>query len=84
MRYINQNKWLISNKLFDEESKEIVFRVIGHAISKVGNTYYPPRGKNLQNLIEKMRNTKPLKVTLGKCIIERVKNSFIISNEFKI
>ena len=84
MRYINQNKWLISNKLFDEESKEIVFRVIGHVISKVGNTYYPPRGKSLKNLIEKMNITKTLKITLGKCIIERVKNSFIIRNEFKI
>ena len=84
VRQINQNKWLISNKIFDQESKEIIFRATGYVISKVGNTYYSPRGKNLQNLIEKMRNTKPLKVTLGKCIIERVKNSFIISNEFKI
>ena len=36
------------------------------------------------NLIKNMSTTKPLKRTLGKCIIERVKNSFIISNEFKI
>ena len=84
VRQINQNKWLISNKILDQESKEIIFRATGYVISKVGNTYYSPRGKNLQNLIEKMRNSKPLKVTLGKCIIERVKNSFIISNEFKI
>ena len=84
VREINQNKWLIANKLLDQESKEIVFRTIGYVISKVGNTYYPPRGKNLQNLIVKMSLNKPLKVTLGKCIIERLKNSFIISNEFKI
>jgi tRNA(Ile)-lysidine synthase len=83
VRQVSQNKWLISNNLFDQESKEIVFRVIGHVISKAGNTYYPPRGKSLQNLIDKMNITKPLKVTLGKCIIERVKNSFIVSNEFK-
>jgi tRNA(Ile)-lysidine synthase len=84
VRQVSQNKWLISNNLFDQESKEIVFRVIGHVISKAGNTYYPPRGKSLQNLIDKMNITKPLKVTLGKCIIERVKNSFIVSNEFKV
>ena len=83
VREINQNKWLIANKLLDQESKEIIFRTIGYVISKVGNTYYPPRGKNLQNLIVKMSLNEPLKVTLGKCIIERVKSSFIISNEFK-
>ena len=84
VREINQNKCLVSNKLFNQESKEIIFRVIGHVITKIGNTYYAPRGKNLQNLIEKMNITKSFKATLGRCVIERVKNSFIISNEFNI
>ena len=84
VRYISINKCLISNKLFINESGEIIFRIIGNIIAKIGNGYYPPRGKDLKNLIVKMKPDFPLKVTLGKCIIENVNNSYLIKKEYNV
>ena len=84
IRYISINKCLISNKLFINESGEIIFRIIGNIIAKIGNGYYPPRGKDLKNLIVKMKTDFPLKVTLGKCIIENVNNSYLIKREHNV
>ena len=55
---------------------------MGNLISKIGNSYYPPRGKDLNNIILKMKSNNNLKATLGKCIIKRVNNSFIIEKEY--
>jgi len=84
VRYININKCLISNKLFINESDEIIFRIMGNVIAKIGNSYYPPRGKDLKNLIVKIKSDLHLKVTLGKCIIEKVNNSYLIKKEHNV
>ncbi len=82
LRYLNKKKCLINYDILNE-SEELVFRIFGSVISKVGNNYYPPRGKDLKNLIFKMKSKKFTKSTLGKCIIERVNNSIIVKSEFK-
>ena len=82
LRYLNKNKCLISAEIFNED-EEILFRIISDIILKIGKNDYPPRGKDLKNLILKMKLKDFNKATLGKCIIIRVKNSFIIKNEFK-
>ena len=75
---------MISNKLFINESDEIIFRIIGNVIAKIGNSYYPPRGKDLKNLIVKIKSDLHLKDTLGKCIIEKINNSYLIKKEHNV
>ena len=82
LRYLNKNKCLINIEIFNEDA-EILFRIISDTILKVGKNYYPPRGKDLKNLILKMKKKDFKQATLGKCIICKIKNSFIIKNEFK-
>ena len=47
----------------------------------IGNSYYPPRGKNVQNLIRSLNTKKFKKATLSGCIIEKVNNSIKIYKE---
>ena len=48
---LNENKCIVSIDLFKTQGEEIIFRVMGNLISKIGNSYYPPRGKDLNNII---------------------------------
>ena len=80
IRFIDKNTFLISRKLL-EEGQEIIFRIVGDLISKVGENYYSPRGKNIINLIEKMKSTQFKRVTLGGCILEKVNDSFLVKKE---
>ena len=64
-----------------EEPFEIIFRSLSIILQKVGNTYYPPRGKNLQNLIHSLNTKKFKKTTLSGCIVEKVNNSIKIYKE---
>ena len=45
--------------------------------------YYPPRGKNVVNLIRSIQEKNFKKMTLYGCVIEKVNNSVIIYREFK-
>ena len=47
----------------------------------IGNSYYPPRGKNVQNLIRNLKLKNFKKATLSGCIIEKVNNSIKIYKE---
>ena len=81
IRRLNDKKYLLSNELFFNETDEIIFRTIGTLISKIGEKYYMPRGKDLKNLVKKMQLYSFNKSTLGGCIIEKLNNSFIIQKE---
>ena len=50
-------------------------------ISKIGEKYYMPRGKDLKNLVKKMQLYSFNKSTLGGCIIEKINNSFFFDKE---
>ena len=81
IRHLSNKKYLLSNELFFYETNEIIFRIIGTLISKVGEKYYMPRGKDLKNLVQKMQLYSFNKSTLGGCIIEKLNNSFIVQKE---
>ena len=81
--FSDKDQCIINTDLLMNESEETVFRVFGYVISKVGKNYYPPRGKDLMRLINNMRIKKNLKSTLGKCIIERINNTYIVKKEHK-
>ena len=73
---------IILNKEFFDQPYEIIFRSLSDSIQKIGKRYYSVRGKKLDNIIDKIRNKRLLKATLGGCIIERINQTVIISKEY--
>ena len=82
VRYLQRNSCFVSYDLFNYESEEVIFRTISDIISKISNSYYAPRGKDVKNLITKMQSKKFKKSTLGGCIIEKTYNILIFRKEF--
>ena len=81
IRYLKNNMGLVNFSLFRHESEEVIFRNISDIISKIGGNYYPPRGKEVKNLIIKTQNDNFKKATLGGCIIEKDHNILIFRRE---
>ena len=77
------NTCMVDYQLFSDESEEIIFRITSDIISKIANTYYSPRGKDVKNLITRIQLNDYKKSTLGGCIIEKTQNSLIFKKEFK-
>ena len=82
VRYLQRNSCFVSYGLFNYESEEVIFRTVSDVISKISNSYYPPRGKDVKNLIARMQSKKFKKSTLGGCIIEKIYNILIFRKEF--
>jgi len=82
VRYLQRNACFVSYGLFNYESEEVIFRTINDIISKISDGYYPPRGKDVKNLISRIRSEKFKKSTLGGCIIEKTYNILIFRKEF--
>ena len=72
---------LILNKEFFLQPHEVIFRSFSDSIKLIGRKYYPVRGKKLDKIIIDLRNNEYLRLTLGGCIIEKVKETVIISRE---
>ena len=81
---MQRNSCFVSCGLFKYESEEVIFRTIGDIISKISNSYYPPRGKDIKNLITRMQSKKFKKSTLGGCIIEKTYNILVFRKEFEV
>ena len=79
--YLGKNNIYVIKSDFFKEPSEIIFRSLSIILSKIGNSYYPPRGKNLQKLINSINSVKFKKATLSGCIIEKVNNSVKIYKE---
>ena len=77
----NNNKLVFLNKNFFDQPEEVVFRSLTKVIKKVGENYYPARGKKVDKLINQIKNENSFKTTLGNCIIKRVNNTIIVSKE---
>ena len=82
IRYLQRNACFVSYGLFNYESREVIFRTVSDVISKISDSYYPPRGKDVKNLISKIQSEKFKKSTLGGCIIEKTHNILIFRKEF--
>ncbi len=80
-----KNTVLIKIKFF-YQPHEVVFRSLTKVIKSVGKKYYPSRGKKIDRIIEIVKNYPNLsvKLTLGKCLINKVNRSIIVTNEQKI
>ena len=74
------NIYILSYNFFDQ-SHEIIFRSLTNLIQKIGKKYYPVRGKSINELIKKINTKSFTKVTLGRCYVERVNETILISEE---
>ena len=81
--FISKNKCLINKQIFSEEAGEIIFKSFSDILSLVSGTYYPPRSKKIVSLIDRIKNNKFSKSTLGGCILEEKDNFILISKELK-
>ncbi len=78
---LKKNSFILNNDFFMQPN-EVVFRSIIKIIKKVGNNYYPPRGKSIIRLLDTFNNQKTVKnLTLGGCIFKKVNETIIISKE---
>jgi tRNA(Ile)-lysidine synthase len=75
-----ENTFILSKNFFDQ-AHEIIFRSLTKAIQKIGQKYYPVRGKSISELIKKIKSSSSIKVTLGNCFIEKINESILISRE---
>ena len=78
-----KNHFILNDNFF-KQPDEVVFRSFSNSLKLVSKKYYPVRGKKLDNIIKKIKYNEFSKETLGGCIIEKVKQSVIISKEHKL
>jgi tRNA(Ile)-lysidine synthase len=81
--YVKSKNSYILNQNFFDQSHEVVFRSLTKIIQIQGMKFYPVRGKNIDNLMNKIYTKSFSKVTLGGCFVEMFNKSIVISKENK-
>ncbi|MFL2889524.1 MAG: tRNA lysidine(34) synthetase TilS [Pelagibacteraceae bacterium] len=71
----------VNLKRFLLESEEIQLKIIGSIIKDLSKSYYPPRSVKILNLINKIKDAKDVKYTLGKCVFNKLKDNLYIEKE---
>ena len=79
--HIKKKSTCILNQYFFDQSHEVVFRSLTFVIQKIGKKYYPVRGKNINELINRIILKKFSKITLGGCFVESLNETILISSE---
>jgi len=79
--YSKKKKICFLNQNFFDQSHEIIFRSLTKIIQRLGQKYYPARGKSINELIKGIDSKSFSKVTLGGCYIDRVNETILISKE---
>ena len=80
--YLKLTNSIILNDDFLNQPDEIVFRSFSEVIQKIGKKETFARGVKIDNLLKFLRSTNNYsKKTLSGCIIQKLKNSVIISSE---
>ena len=81
-KYFQKNKKLILNKSFFNNPDEIILRSFSKAIQLISNKKNYPRGKKVVALLDLLKSSKKNeKLTLSRCIIEKISDSVIIYPE---
>jgi tRNA(Ile)-lysidine synthase len=78
-----KNEILIDFRILDKEPDEIAQKIISYEIKHFVKSYYPPRSKKVQNLLNLTKKNAQIKLTLGGCIIEKSSNLISIKREKK-
>ena len=80
-KFLKQKNTYILNKLFFNQSQEVIFRSFSSVLKKISSRYYPPRGKSISDLILKINSTKYKKLTIGGCYVEKINETILITRE---
>ena len=79
--FSHKKKHLILNDKFFKQPHEVVFRSLADSLNFVSKKYYSVRGKKIDKIIKEIQKTSFSRSTLGSCLIEKVNQTVIISNE---
>ena len=79
--FLKEKKTCILKKEFFDQAHEVILRSLTTIIQTIGKKYYPTRGKNIDELINRINNKSFSKITLGGCFIERTNETILISKE---
>jgi len=79
--FLKKKKLIILKTEFFYQSQEVVFRSFTEIIKYIGKKYYPARGKKVDKIIQSIKSSVSLKVTLGGCVIKKVNQTVIVSKE---
>ena len=81
-KFFKKRNIFMLNKVFFEQPHEIVFRSLSSLLNIISGKYYPPRGKSIDELINKIKSNQiNIKTTLGGCFIEKVNKTVLILRE---
>ena len=79
--FLIKKKQFILSKNFFIQPHEVVFRSLSDLLRRVGESYYPVRGKKIEKIIKEIQKKGYFKATLGGCIIEKVNQTVILIKE---
>ena len=82
--FLSKDRCLISEKIFNDEAGEIIFKSFSEIFLLISNTYYPPRSKKIINLISNIQKNRVKKSTLGGCVIEKKDGFISVSKEQRV
>ena len=82
MFYDKTQKKIFLNAVFFKQSYEVVFRSFSDSLQIISGNYFSPRGKKIDNLLEKIKKDTLKKETLSGCIIKKVNQTVIITKEY--
>ena len=54
--FLKQKKTYILKREFFDQAHEVIFRSLTKIMQKIGEKYYPVRGKNIDELINRINN----------------------------
>ena len=72
---------IILNEKFFDNSHEVIFRSLSDIILFLGKKPNFVRGKKIENILNKIKNWKLRKETLGGCVIKMVNHTVILTKE---
>ena len=76
----NTNKSILNLNFFNQPL-DISFRSLSETLLSISGRYYSPRGKSVLSIISKIKSNNFQKTTLGRCYIEKVNKTILISKE---
>tara|TARA_B100000941_G_scaffold200842_1_gene145976 strand:+ start:86 stop:1099 length:1014 start_codon:yes stop_codon:yes gene_type:complete len=81
-RLNERKKELVLKEDFFDNSYEVVFRSLSDLIHFIGKKPSPVRGKKIDNILNKIRNKRLFKETLGGCVIKMISHTVILTKEY--
>ncbi|MDC2997207.1 tRNA lysidine(34) synthetase TilS [Candidatus Pelagibacter sp.] len=75
-----KNEFILKDNFFDN-SYEVIFRSLSDLIHLVGKKPNFVRGKKIENILNKIKEHKLRKETLGGCVIKMVNHTVILTKE---